>query len=283
MKMQLELVEKDASLREETNFVARAELLEWLETYQLDLPDKDYALWQRVEKLRTELQEIDHLLFRKLRMDIRNGDCRKSAFKTRVEEYVEVEGAELGYDHLDVFINRLFSDRDMPAPTRELEPGMIEYHKTPARLVFEWVKEIGFAEDDVFFDLGCGLGQVVLLMNLLTGIPARGVEVEPAFCDYAWNSAAELGLGDVYFSAADARSADYRTGTVFFLYTPFMGGMLEEVLGRLKKESQRRPIRIIGYGPCTEVLSRQDWLTHLSSSAWNFSTGKFATICFFIS
>ena len=49
----------------------------------------------------------------------------------------------------------------------------------------------------------------------------------------------ELNLSEVDFINVDAREAEYADGTVFFLYTPFEGKMLLEVLGRLKEEAQR--------------------------------------------
>jgi hypothetical protein len=35
---------------------------------------------------------------------------------------------------------------------------------------------------DVFFDLGSGLGQVPILVNLLSGAAAKGMEFEPVYC-----------------------------------------------------------------------------------------------------
>jgi len=108
--------------------------------------------------------------------------------------------------------------------------------------------------------LGSGLGQVTILINLLAGITARGIEFEPAFCDYAGDCAANLSLSNVTFINADARKADYSEGTVFFMFTPFRGEILQEVLEMLRKESLRRKIKIITYGPCTPLVAFQNWL-----------------------
>jgi len=199
---------------------------------------------------------FDPTLIRRLRERVRSGECRGEAFRAMVSEYVESDGDDCGYDDLDVLIGRLMSDGEMPAPTRELEPEMVEFYKTPARVVFDLVERFGVTAGDVFVDLGSGLGQVVMLVNLLTGARARGIEIEPAYCEYARGCASGLGLGDVGFITADAREADYSEGTVFFLYTPFTGEMMQAVLGRLKEEALRRRIRVIPYGPCTEQVSQ---------------------------
>lgn len=168
--------------------------------------------------------------------------------------------SETGYDELDVLVNRLTGGRRMAIPVRELEPEMVEYYKTPARVVLELAARVPWREGDVFVDLGAGLGQVVLLVHLLTGVPARGVEIEPAYWAYARDSAAKLNLADVSFLHADARDADLSEGTVFFMFTPFKGGLLREVLAALRREATQRKITLITYGPCTAEVAGEDWL-----------------------
>ena len=193
--------------------------------------------------------------FSALREQVRNGTCRGMAFREMVGKHVAIDYDESGYDELDVFVNELLFVQEMPMPTRELQPEMVEYYKTPARLVFELVEKAGVTAEDVFVDVGSGLGQVVMLVNLLTGARARGIEIEPAYGDYARDCVAELGLQDVDFVTADARNADLSDGSVFFLYTPFKGGILQTVLEQLR--SIPKPIRIITYGSCTEEVERQ--------------------------
>jgi precorrin-6B methylase 2 len=116
------------------------------------------------------------------------------------------------------------------------------------------------SEDDIFFDLGSGLGQVTILVNLLSGIKAIGIEYEPAYCNYAQACASQLNLSNVEFINTEAQKGDYRQGTVFFMYTPFEGNMLQDMLNILQKEAQTRLIRIFTYGPCSPHVARQNWL-----------------------
>jgi len=148
----------------------------------------------------------------------------------------------------------------MPGQTKDLEPEMVYYQKTPARIIFNLAEKSHFMKEDVFFDLGSGLGQVAILVNLLTGIKVKGIEFEPAFCDYARNCATELNLPNVAFINSDAREADYSRGTIFFMFTPFKGEILQKVLEILRKESLLRKIKIITYGPCTAQVALQSWL-----------------------
>jgi SAM-dependent methyltransferase len=137
---------------------------------------------------------------------------------------------------------------------------MVYYQPTPARVILELVEKADIGGGDVFYDLGSGLGQVPILVNLLTGARAVGVEFEPAYCEHAQECARRMNLSQVAFVNLDARVADYADGTVFFMYTPFEGQLLQEVLGRLRDEARKRVLRVCTYGPCTRQVSGQDWL-----------------------
>jgi len=49
-------------------------------------------------------------------------------------------------------------------------------------------------------------------------------------------------------------------GTVFYLYTPFTGGILRTVLDRLRREAARRAIRVCTFGPCAVTVAEEGWL-----------------------
>ncbi|HET7002942.1 MAG TPA: hypothetical protein VFI33_16565, partial [Puia sp.] len=191
---------------------------------------------------------------------------RENGFIDLMNEYLEHQTElvsrlyEHGYDHLDLFLNGLFGDQDLPVETKEKEQGMVYYQKTPARFIIELIKKTAFQPGDVFYDLGSGMGQAVILVNLLSSVVSRGVEYEPAYCNYAKNCAAGLNLNRVEFINADARYADYSSGTVFFMYTPFDGEILKDVLQNLQVESKKRKIRLFTYGSCTGEVAGRHWL-----------------------
>ena len=184
----------------------------------------------------------------------------------------------VGYDCLDTFINGLLHSRPPPSETRAREPGMVWFQKTPARIVFEMVEKARFTDADVFYDVGSGLGQVAILAHLLSGVAARGIEFEPAFCEHARACAADLDLPDVEFLQADAREADYSRGTVYFMYTPFEGTMLDEVLGKMRRDA-KPGFRLFTFGPCTPQVGRQDWLKSVGQTGQDIhSLGAFERI-----
>ena len=233
-------------------------------------PGELISLRSRAEKVKSVLERIDTNLFRRLRATIRKEGFTGAALKDMMEEYLGLKADDTdhfddpGYDSLDIFINRLFFFEAIPQQTKDPEPEMVYYQKTPARIVFDLIEAARFSREDVFVDIGSGMGQVTFLVHLLAGIVTKGIEFDPAFCDYAMACAADLHLSHVTFINRDARQADYSEGTVFFMFTPFRGAMLQEVLERLRRESMGRRIKIISYGPCTAEVAGQSWLESLT-------------------
>ncbi len=147
------------------------------------------------------------------------------------------------------------------SPPSPPEPDMVYYQPTPARHIIELISTCAFSESDVLVDLGSGLGHVPLLVSILTGIETIGIELNPSYLASARSCAQSLRLHRTTFVHSDARTADLTRGTVFYLYTPFTGAMLQAVVARLREEAFRRPIRIATLGPCTPELARASWLT----------------------
>lgn len=270
----LRIIEEDESLFVAANFIGRSEVIDIIDFHLIDrisgllLQYGSRAglelLRERAERIKGELEKIDNCLFERVRSAIATGVPPGSSFEAMIRGLggagAEHRRDEMGYDQLDAFVNGLFSDRPLPEETKELMPGMVSFHKTPVRVVFELVNLVQMGREDLFFDIGSGLGQVVLLVNLISGARATGIEYEPAYCAYASAMASRLRLTDVKFINADAREADYSKGTVFFLYTPFEGGMLQDMLRLLQAASRDRVVRILTYGPCSERVAAENWL-----------------------
>lgn len=272
IRADLEAVESDASLLREPAFHLRAGAVDRLEIAVLDRidglldgggpPDALLALRRRAEAVLRRLEEVDDRLFHRLRERVRTGGCAGADLRRLLEEHAGpgLRRDEAGYDALDALVNGLLLSGPLPEETLAAHPEMVYYQQTPARIVLELVERARLGPEDVLVDLGSGLGQVAALASLLSGATARGIEIEPAFAAYAARCAADLGLARVSFVAADARHADLSGGTVYFLYTPFSGGVLRAVLERLRAEARGRAIRLFTYGPCTAEVAREAWL-----------------------
>ncbi len=275
LRSDIEAIQRDKALFEDENFHVRAEALDFLEFDVLGQVDRFLlstgqteeliGLRQQTQVVKTRLEEVDERLFQRIRDNIRSQNYTLAELRQQLVDCAGVgpnHGNEAyeGYDNLDALVNGLLLTGAAPEETREREPEMVFYQPTPARIVLELVEKAGFQPNDVFYDIGSGLGQVAILVHLLSGVCTKGVEFEPAYCEFARRCSRELNLSDVEFINADAREAAYIGGTAFFLYTPFEGEMLEQVLKRLRDESGTRGIRLFTHGSCTLQVARQTWL-----------------------
>lgn len=126
------------------------------------------------------------------------------------------------------------------------------------------VCETPITERDRFVDLGSGLGRVPILVHLVSGARAHGIEIQPHLVAEARRCAEALALGDrdVTFDHANAIDAPL-DGTVFYLYAPFGGATRARVLERLRAIAATRAIRICALG---FDLRDEPWLASLPSS-----------------
>ena len=278
-------LERDRSLRARGRFRERIEVLDRLDAYDLDSPRSladlsfdEATLYRRAIKIRVRLNAINAQLYESLRDAIRIGQGRKAllryATKSGEGQVPRLREGTLGgdaYDHLDDLVCEvlLFAS---PAPVSvELSSDMVAYQPTPARHIFELIRQTEFSERDVFIDLGSGLGYVPLLVAICTKSRAVGIELEPAYIECAQRSAEELELANATFIAQDARDADLSSGTIFYLYTPFRGAILRAVLDRLRGEAEKREISVCTFGPCTPIVAAETWLVRVSAESGQIS------------
>ena len=259
-------VEKDAP----GGFDRRAAALELLEVHVLDrlqyleelapLEPALLALRAHATTLHQRLEATNQRLLRRLRLRIAAGKYTPGGLKRALAQCAAPPGRRDGYDVLDRLVAGLLADVPPSEPRVELEREMVAYQPTPARAILTLIERTCLGPDDTLVDLGSGLGHVVILVALLCGARARGIELEPAYCDYARRCAGRLNVPRVEFIQGDAREASLAYGTVFFLFTPFRGALLRQVLERLRAQARVRPIRVSTYGPCTAEMAGVSWL-----------------------
>jgi SAM-dependent methyltransferase len=180
----------------------------------------------------------------------------------------ELRGAELAHwlaEHpaaeRDRAIERLLGVREFrvnaAAPSADefrvdpARPGAqtIGYFPSGIAPIVRAVLDVPITADDVFVDLGSGMGKVAIAVHLLTGARTRGVEVRPDLVARARAAAERLALSEnVTFVEGDARDADLEDGTVFFLYLPFTGAILANVMERLFAVARRRDLVVCSLG-----------------------------------
>src|SRR5690242_12216983 len=179
IQLDLEQTEAETSIYESNNFNARANAIDFIDFHIIDRieglmqhagqNDELIKLKSRAERLKEKLEDADREMFLHLEQQVSNSKHKKFVLRTIFEEYLKDFACEdemsdrIGYDNLDVFLNKLLSANAINKTKKELEPGMVFYQKTPARIIVELSKKLN--PGDVFFDIGCGVGQVAIRVN----------------------------------------------------------------------------------------------------------------------
>lgn len=271
----IERLEQNPYLYMVEHFIERMQAIDVLELQMLEgganeqvnsgkLADAEKLnLCQRAEALKQKLDDANERLFAYLLGSIRAND-RATITRYFIEANQQISRRsaddDVGYDELDMLVNGLLEIGSAPAEPQALDADMLFYQPTPARIVLKLVDELHTTANDVFYDFGSGLGHVPILVNLLTGIKTKGIELEASYFRYSGEYLKKLGLTNVEFIHADVRHVDYCDGTIFYMYTPFQGELLRQVLMGLETLSKRRTIRVCTYGPCTLQVAQQNWL-----------------------
>ena len=164
--------------------------------------------------------------------------------------------------HRDDWTDELLGLESCPPDAPDLPRGSVPYLPCGVDEILSMLRDVPVRSDDELVDLGSGLGRVAILVHLLSGARARGIEIQEHLVDGARAACAALVLPDVSFLHADAAEAEI-DGSVFFLYAPFNGRMLTAVLRRLEDVARRRPIVVCTVGV---ELRGVVWLDERASS-----------------
>ena len=263
----IDVLALDRSLDVPRNLRQRIEALERLESHLILAADacaQSSPLVERAEAMSARLEAINAELYGTIRDRIRQGGGRTAlsewsdAGSRKADPLAQATGES--YDYLDALISGVLGLDEPGEATAALPAEMVFYQPTPARHIFALIERIALTERDVFVDLGAGLGHVPLVAAVCTDARCIGIELQPEYVDCASRCARSLNLSNATFIRQDAQLADLGVGSVFYLYTPFTGTVLRTVLDSLQRTARSRPIRIVTFGPCTQIVAQETWL-----------------------
>jgi hypothetical protein len=221
-------------------------------------------LHQRVHAFRIKLEAANAELFQSVRSEIVCGTRPGALLQWLGNSASDHESRRplpgLGFDYRDELVSGVLQLPEPREPDLHPSAEMVPYQPTPVRHILHLIATVMVSTEDVFVDLGSGLGHVPLLVSMFTGAQCLGIEMQESYVASANACAHSLQLSRVRFMAQDARDADLSQGSLFYLYSPFTGSILADVLSALRKESMRRHITICSLGPCTHRISDETWL-----------------------
>jgi hypothetical protein len=245
----------DQAWREPMAFTRRAEAMDRLDLLLVGVDEAPVRA--EAEHLIEDMEAIDRALFDHLRERVRLGEGRQALAPWMDGDVSPGQH----YDALDTLLAGVLAIDEPGIAESPPPPEMVFYQPTPARHIVDGIRRASISASDVVLDLGSGLGHVPMLVQVLTGARTRGVERVPSYVESARRAALLLGLAEVTFVEGDARDAALADITVFYLFTPFLGSVLRDMLARIEIEAAARPLRVVVLGPCARTFARMPWLT----------------------
>src|SRR5215831_18322971 len=121
----------------------------------------------------------------------------------------------------DAWVDRVFG---LEIPSDDSLPhGCVPYLPAPIDILLQIAEHADVQASDVFVDVGSGVGRATVLMHLLTGAAAIGLEIQPSLVHASRELAKRLGTEQVSVVEGDAALTTglMLIGSVFFLYCPF--------------------------------------------------------------
>lgn len=155
----------------------------------------------------------------------------------------------------DPFVERLFGIETPSYIEWPDSTDVIPYLPSPVEAILDLVETM--TEQDVLYDLGAGLGKVILLAGWLSGAKARGVELVQAYVDRINLRASDLGMAEVSAICADVRDVDFSDGTLFYFYDPFRGELLDGIVTKIE---ELKTARIAALGHTCRLLEARPTL-----------------------
>jgi precorrin-6B methylase 2 len=116
---------------------------------------------------------------------------------------------------------------------------------TPYEICRRIFSSVTLESHDLFIDLGCAAGRVVLYGALVTTARFRGIELIAERAAIATEAARRLELDRVEIIEGDVLDQDFGAGTVFYAFRPFSVETEAKVLERLHAEARRRAITVV--------------------------------------
>lgn len=181
-----------------------------------------------------------------------------------------VQRAYCGVAHLaDRLLNIRTEDDSMvelaPAAPLIIEtaPGAVHTDNYRNQAAAYWTirrtfRQLRLRSDDVFVDIGCGLGRVICVAARQPLRRVVGIELMEHYAEQARVNVSRLRgrRAPVEVICDDAATADLGNGTVYYLFNPFGAETLRDFLANLRESIRRnpRPVRLCYGSPRHEEV-----------------------------
>jgi precorrin-6B methylase 2 len=136
--------------------------------------------------------------------------------------------------------------------------------------VYKVARILKVKPNDVFYDIGCGMGRILCVVARRNIRKCVGVELFEDLCEIARSNALRLRgrKAPIEIICADAAVADLSEGTIYYIYNSFGIETLRDVLENIRTSISQSPrgIKIVYYNSVHEAFFQScEWLEKFDS------------------
>lgn len=183
------------------------------------------------------VEEASRARAERVRSLLRSRRVPPSLFRAELERVIAAER--------DAWLDQVLELDAIPEDGAALPVGCVPYLPCSVAALLRVIDDARVGASDVFVDVGSGVGRAAALVHLCTGARVLGLEIQPELVRAARQLAERLSL-PVTFVEGDAANLTRLVsgGTIFFLYCPFSGARLENLLIELGVTARTRHLRV---------------------------------------
>ncbi len=157
------------------------------------------------------------------------------------------------------------SDRPGSGPADSMHGDGFWYDAPDYRYLRRMMRILRPGPEDVFYDIGSGMGRVLCVAARWRIKRVVGIELDRPLCDIARRNADRMRgqNAPIDVRCEDASTADLSDGTIYYLHNPFGPDTMRDVLGSIHRSLADRPrsVRIVYHNSVHEELMRScEWI-----------------------
>lgn len=177
----------------------------------------------------------------------------------------------------DAWLDQVLGLDEVPDDGPDLPRGCVPYIPCPVDTLLRMMDHAQVEPADVFVDIGSGLGRSGMLTHLVTGAAAVGIEIQSGLVRAARDLRTRLSTSRIAVLQGDAArlTGCLALGSVFFLYCPFGGERVAQVMDGLETVARARPIRVC----CVDMtLPARPWLAKAAAPSGELTVYRSTTL-----
>lgn len=137
------------------------------------------------------------------------------------------------------------------------------YWSSDNHFLIDVLDTLHITQDDAMLDIGCGKGAALVRFSKYSFKKIAGIEYTKKLSEVAHNNLKILGVDIPIFNTDAQTFDDYKSYNYFYLYNPFSGEIMKNVIQKIEdsvKENPRKITIIYKNAVCDEMITQSGLL-----------------------